>query len=374
VGTLSEGNTGFAFALYQRMRAEGGDRNIFMSPLSISAALAMTYAGARGEMEGQMAGVLHFPSQARLHPAFSGLIEDLNKSGRKGCTIYISNKLWGQEGYPFRADFLTLTEKYYGGGFTPLDFVHRTEQSRKRINRAVQEETSGKIQDLLSKNDVSPLTRLVLTNAIYFKGAWASRFKKEMTKMAPFYKTPESTVDVPMMRRSGRFEYAEVDGKIQLLELPYEGGDLSMLVLLPKEKLEDIESLLTFGNLNHWRSMLAQKEVHVSLPRFKFTSRYLLNELLASMGMPKAFDEATADFSGMDGKKDLYISRAIHQSDIEVNEEGSEAAAATAVVISRKSLPETWNFKADRPFLFILLHKPSGTILFLGRVKDPSQA
>ena len=372
LAALVAGNNEFAIDLYQKLSASNQDKNVFFSPLSISTALGMTYAGARGNTETQMAGVLHFGlPQDELHAAFAALAGKLNRPDAQGYRLKIANALWGQKDYPFAASFLDLVKKYYEGGFNTVDFAGDTEGSRQIINLWVEKNTAGKIKDLLHQGDISRLTRLVLTNAIYFKGDWAAKFKPEETRTAPFYVRPGETADVSMMHQTGRFGYAAPDG-LQVLELPYAGGELSMIVLLPRDGAEDLDAKLAAGELNSWLAGLEEREVAVYLPKFKFEARYGLGGLLAKMGMPDAFDLPPADFSGMTGGKDLYISKVIHQAFIEVNEEGSEAAAATAVVMNTKSVaPPIPEFKADRPFVFLIRHKPTGAILFMGRVVNP---
>ena len=368
---LVDGNGRFAFDLFRQISGENPGKNVLISPFSISTALAMTYAGARGDTETQMARTLHFRSQDALHPAFMELDGQLFNKERRDYKLYISNALWGQNDYRFSAGFKGLIKTYYDGGFRTLDFVKRTEASRKTINKAVADATAGRIKDLLGKGDVTRLTRLVLTDAVYFKGVWESRFNEKETATAPFYKTPEVKVNVQMMHQRERFRYAELEYGLKVLELPYKGGDLSMVVLLPDGGLTGLVPRLTYENIRRWLSALYSSDVEVSLPRFKFDARYYLNKDLAYMGMPDAFDEMKANFSGMTGNKGLYISRVIHQADVEVTEEGTEAAAATAVVMGTKSLPHTVVFNADHPFVFLILHKNTGAVLFVGSVLDP---
>ena len=369
---LTADNNAFAFDMYKKLALGGQGENVFFSPFSISAAMGMTYAGAKGNTEKQMASTLHFSlPQGDLHAAFSLLSDQLEPAEGKGYKLSIANALWGQRGYPFTTDFLSLVNKNYGGGFRVVDFANDTESSRQTINRWVESKTNDKIKDLLQQGDVTYLTRLVLTNAIYFKGDWAAKFKKEETRTAPFYVRPDQTVEVPMMRQTGRFSYAAVAGG-QVLEMPYVGSELSMVVLLPKDGADGLGTELTPVLLDSWLDALSEQAVAISLPRFKLQTRYGLADTLAGMGMPDAFELPPADFSGMTGGKDLYITKVIHQAFIEVNEEGSEAAAATGVVMGMKSAPVVVNeFKADRPFVFLIRHKATGAILFLGRVANP---
>ena len=373
LSTLVAGNNEFAFDMYKKISESNQNKNIFFSPHSISKALGMTYVGARGNTEKQMAKVLHFSiPQNELHGAFASLSQTLLDSGPRVYQLSIANALWGQREYPFTADFLALVEKNYQGAFHTADFISDKEGSRQTINQWTEQNTAGKIKNLLQPDDIDELTRLVLTNAIYFKGDWAAKFKPEQTRTEKFQVQPNIMVDVPMMHQTGQFGYA-VTNQGQVLELPYAGKELSMLIFLPKDSGPDIGAELSADALNHWLANLDERPVSVTLPKFKFEARYGLSSMLAKMGMPDAFILPGADFSGITGEKRLYITGVIHQAFIEVNEEGSEAAGATAVIMGTKSVaPKTPEFKADRPFTFLIRHKPTGAILFMGRIANPA--
>lgn len=384
-----EGNNAFAVELYAKIRAQEG--NLFLSPYSISAALAMTSAGARGETETQMAKVLHFPAvlveeespslagqrvrdRERFHSAFGAIIKDLNARGEKGSyELSVANALWGQKGYGLLAEFLELVKSNYGGGFNEVDFVTAAESARKTINAWVETETRNKIKNLIGRGVLTPLTRLVLTNAIYFKGNWAKQFEKDETKDVPFTLLNGEKVDSPMMNQTAEFGYMETED-FQGLELPYVDNELSMIVLLPKETdgLGRLEKALTADNLSQWLAGLHKRKVIVSVPKFKMTSQFSLADVLESMGMTDAFS-TKADFSGINGKRDLLISAVIHKAFVDVNEEGTEAAAATGVVVGLASAgpEEIPVFRADHPFLFLIRDNDSGSILFIGRMMNP---
>ncbi|MDT8900429.1 serpin family protein [Anaeroselena agilis] len=367
------GNNEFAFELYNQIAMVEKDKNVFLSPFSISSALAMTYAGSRGETERQMARTLHFAlPQDDIPKYFSLLCAKVCDSKPKPYQFRVANALWGQADYPFSKDFLELVGKYYQGGFNTVDFAAEAEKSRQIINQWVEDNTAGEIKDLLHKRDVDSLTRLVLTNAIYFKGDWAVKFKPEETRAAAFVIGPERTVDVPFMHQQGKYGYTATD-EVEVLELPYAGNDLSMLVLLPDD-IDKFSAKLTLHKVEEWQKQLYTRKVDVFLPKFKLETRYGLAEHLAALGMPAAFDESTADFSGMTGNKELFIKKVIHQAIIDVNEDGSKAAASTAVGMNIKTAYEIPAvFKADRPFLFLIIHKDSGSILFMGRVSNPAE-
>jgi serpin B len=374
VQTVVEGNTAFALELYQELRRADG--NLFLSPYSISTALAMTYGGARGDTAQQMAETLHFSlDQKQLHPAFARLRSDLNAVQRRGLIrLHIANSLWPHKDYPFLKEYLALMKKYYGASITPVDYKTANEKARTMINEWVEEETEGKITDLIQPGVLTPLTRLVLVNAIYFKGNWARQFKKSLTQDAPFYLTREKTVQAPFMSQEHTLRYGEDEG-LQIVELPYEGDDLAMLILLPRriDGLAELEKALTPENLNQWITHLREQELDVFVPKFKLASSFSLNETLVAMGMRDAFDQTKANFAGMDGTTLLYISAAIHQAVVEVNEEGTEAAAATGIAMSLKAVPEPPpTFRADHPFLFLIRDNKTGSILFMGRVVDPT--
>ena len=367
----SAANNTFGFELFQKIIRQQEGKNVFISPYSISTALAMTWSGARGKTAEEMAGTLHFDVFGEnIHPLFHRLKESIAQSDGEGCRLNVADALWGQEGYGFRKEFLDRIEKYYSGGFNTVDFIGDTDKAATRINQWASENTAGKIKDLISGDDIDMDTRLVLTNAIYFKGDWTFEFDKKMTRKKPFYVTPEKPVEAEMMFNEEDYRYGEPDDGLQVLELPYKGDDLSMVVLLPKH-LPDLEKALNPDHLNNWLAGLQPEKVKVYLPRFKFQTRYYLGDYLKSMGIVEAFSDR-ADFSGMTGSKDLYIGKVIHQADIEVNEKGTEAAAATAVVMTWKSVPMTVTFNADRPFLFLIRHKPTNSILFMGRVMNPA--
>ncbi|MHC4445338.1 MAG: serpin family protein [Planctomycetota bacterium] len=369
---IVEGNNRFALDLYGQLREEKG--NIFFSPYSISTALAMTYAGAKGNTAKQMADVLKFElDNERLHPAFSAIINQLNAGGKKGAyQLSVANALWGQKGEGFLAEFIDLLNSSYRAGLNEVDFVNNTEAARKTINDWVEKQTQDKIKELIKRNVLNSSTVLVLTNAIYFKGSWALQFKKQQTRDEDFTLADGKKAKVPMMHQQARFKYMAGDD-FQVLELPYVGDDLSMVVFLPEKAdgLRDFERKLNDGNLAKWLSKLRKQEVIVVLPKFKMVSEFELAKVLNSMGMVDAFNSQRADFSGMNGRRDLFISKVLHKAFVEVNEEGTEAAAATAVMMT-KGGPRLTVFRADHPFLFLIRDMRSGSILFIGRIHNPS--
>ena len=376
VNAVVNANNQFAFELYSKYKDESREDNIFFSPYSISTALAMTYEGARGKTSGEMQSVFHFPADNDVRrPAFAKIYNEINKKEKgKQYKLHTANALWAQKDCQFTNEYFGTTEKYYRGKVTNLDFRSEPEPSRITINNWVEDQTNDKIKDLIPPGGICPLTRLVLTNAIYFKGTWVLQFDKNKTREADFGVSPTKTVKVEMMSLTGekaKFNYAET-AHLQILEMPYEGEELSMIVLLPKEDtLDKLEQSLTVEKLNEWRGMLQKERVDVYMPKFKFETKYFMAQDLAEMGMPSAFT-GEADFSGMTGKRDLYISQVIHQAFVEVNEEGTEAAAATAVIMER-GVVMSKVFRADHPFIFIIQQKDTGNILFLGKVVDPAK-
>lgn len=374
ISTVVQGNTAFALELYHQLRQ--ASENLFFSPYSISNALAMTYAGARGQTATEMAQVLHFQlAPNRLHPAFAQLITALEADNGSPYQLAIANRLWGQQNEAFLPEFLNLTERYYNAPLQQLDFINATENARLTINSWVEQKTQNKIQNLLPEGTVDSLTRLVLTNAIYFKGNWLVPFDESQTQNQPFYLSSGETIEVPMMHQMEYWNYAHLDG-LQVLELPYQGETLSMVILVPEEPdgLAALEQQLTPDHLQQWLvaaeeypMMMDGAPVSIWLPKFKLTSTLELEDTLSAMGMPQAFSDA--DFSGMNGQKDLAISQVIHKAFVEVNEQGTEAAAATAVVAITRG--GTQNCRIDRPFIFLIRDRESESILFLGRVVNP---
>jgi len=368
--TVVRGNTEFALALYQKLRAVEG--NLFFSPYSISTALAMAYAGARGNTQVQMAQALHFVlDQEQLHPAFALLEAKLGDTAGKGhIQLRVANALWPQHGYALLEAFLALAKQYYGVRITPVDYED-AERARCTINAWVEEKTDKKIHEMIPPGLLGALTYLVLVNAIYFKGDWASQFDQRLTSDAPFWVTPAEQVQVPMMSQVHELRYGRDDG-LQILELPYAGDDLSMVVLLPTEidGLAELEACLTVENLGRWTRSLWHSEVQVFLPRFEITFPFRLDDTLKSMGMVDAFGDA--DFSGMDGTTLLCLAAVLHKAFVAVNEEGTEATAATAVIMKAKGLPLPLPiFRADHPFVFLIREHSTGSILFLGREVNP---
>lgn len=366
-------NTTCALDLYRHLATDR--ENLFFSPYSISTALAMTYAGARGETAQQMAKALHFlPEHSPVHPAFSSIRSQVEQEqGKGGVELSIANGLWVEKNYSLLKGYHDLTDKHYGAVLNRVDFKHATEQARLQINAWVEEKTKNRIKDLLPPGVLDPLTRLVLTNAIYFKGNWLSRFKKDKTRDEQFFIAPDKQVTVRMMNQQADFGYTETE-TLQVLELPYVGERLSMILLLPRtiDGLGELESILTPGLLTALLSPVRKRDVQVCLPAFTMTSQFDLARTLKAMGMQEAFT-AAADFSGMTGSTDLYISAAVHKAFIEVNEEGTEAAAATALVMRLTAVQAPPpRFRADHPFLFLIRHNPTGSILFMGRLANPS--
>lgn len=370
--TLAKDNNAFAVDLYRNLAQDEG--NIFFSPYSISVALAMTYMGARGRTAEQMASTLHFSLKGdALHRSFGALVKKMNDAGKKGnYRLSVANRLWGQKGYTFLRGFLEGVKKNYDAPLELLDFEKETEKSRVTINTWVEKMTQDRIKDLLQPGVLTQYTKLVLTNAIYFKGDWQTKFKKESTGKEPFYVTAKKKTDVDMMHQKEDLRYGR-SGAVGVLEIPYKSRELSMVILLPdkKEGLPELQRTLTSKRLEQMCAGLSRREVNLSLPRFKSTSAFVLNKVLTKMGMKDAFT-GDADFSGMNGKKTLFISAAIHKAFVAVDEEGTEAAAATAIVMSDEACePETVEFRVDHPFMFLIRDTQSGSILFMGRICRP---
>lgn len=367
-------NNQFAFDLYSELN-KAEDSNIFYSPYSISAALAMTYESAKGQTADEMKSVFHFPESNILRPNFAAIYNKINKKN-KPYKLSTGNALWAQYDYPFLEEYMNRVEQFYGGKAANVDFVNEREKSRQTINTFIEEQTNNKIKDLIPQGILTEMTRLVLTNAIYFKGTWKWEFDKSDTRNQDFKITPTNVVKTPMMYMDpdkATFNYADI-GKLQILELPYKGEDVSMLILLPSENLESIEPTLTSQKLNKYKNKMRETKLDaIYIPKFEFDSKYFMKDTLSAMGMPTAFT-FDADLSGMDGTLMLYIDKVIHQAYVKVDEEGTEAAAATAVIVAEKSVAMPRNvFRADHPFIFIIQEKETGNILFMGRVTNPTK-
>jgi serpin B len=374
VATVVKGNDAFALDLYQQLRAKDG--NLFFSPYSISTALAMTYAGARGQTATEMEKTLHFTlGQERLHPAFGALVRQVNGHGQpRKYELTVANRLWGQKNYDFHQDFLKLTEDHYGAGLKEVDFVKATEAARKTINGWVEEQTRDKIKELLQPGILNANTRLVLTNAIYFKASWHRAFDKGATAPGKFLLPGNKDVEVQLMHQTVDAGYFN-GGNFALLDLPYEKGDLSMVVLLPKDVdgLPALEKSLSADKLAGWLAKRGHAKVILTLPKFKVTSAFELKDALTALGMKTAFTPA-ADFRGITTRDQLFISAVVHKAFVDVHENGTEAAAATAVVVEKSESgghPDLVTFRADHPFVFLIRDNQSGSILFMGRVVQP---
>ncbi len=359
----------FALDLYAELKQEEG--NLFFSPYSISSALSMTYAGAEGVTEQEMAGVLHIPGDEQQWHAGCGALQNSLDRGAtlEGYELSIANRLWGQQGYGFLESFLNITQEYYGAGFEALDFSAFPEKSRQIINDWVADQTRDRIQDLLPSDAIRPGTLLVLTNAIYFKGTWLKQFDPSVTAQEPFLAGPSDTVYVPMMHLADEFEFSDLED-LKILSLPYTSEDLSMIILLPArvDGLAELEAELTVGDLATWIGSMNKENVAVALPRFELTSKFRLAGVLSDMGMPSAF--GMADFSGITGYPELFISEVYHKAFVGVDEEGTEAAAATGVVMGIGG-PSYHSFVMDHPFVFLIRDNVTGSILFIGRIQNP---
>lgn len=373
---LVKKNTTFALALYHKLI--GPDNNLFYSPISISTALAMTYAGARGITAKQMAAALHFPTQQNeLHPLFSELqahFQYIQKD--KKLQLNVSNALWIQDGYKILTGFQELCDKYYSSNLFLLDFRAQAENSRQKINAWIEEKTQGKITDLLAPGLINVMTRLIITNTIYFKAEWIRQFDPFNTKDRDFHLLSEEKIPVPMMNQSDYFGYWEND-LLQALQLPYQGKAISMVILLPKEKdgLPQLESQLDLNNLESWTTNFETKKVRVYIPKFKLTGSFNLKDSLKAMGMSNPFS-SEADFSGIESQQELFIGAVAHKAFIDVDEAGTEAAATTAIVMEAMAAPirtEPPEFRADHPFIFFICDNQTGSILFMGRLLNPKQ-
>ncbi len=375
---LARGGNAFAVELYDQLRKQPG--NLFFSPASISTAFGMAYAGAHGKTATEIAQVFHFAlPEAELHPAIGGALAAMN-AAHQGYELHVSDALWAQQDESFLPSYLQLVQSDYGAGFHQVDFKTSPDSVRVAINQWVEQQTNGKIANLIGPGALNGSTRLVLTNAIYFKGSWLDPFQPEATDNEDFHLSAAQTIKAPMMNRTGGYRYFN-GGTFQALELPYEGGDLSMVVFLPNAVagLPTLEQSFTASAASAWLGKLAPaKKVILTLPKWTMTEQFELSSTLAKMGMPQAFSGA-ADFSGMNGKRDFAISAAIHKAFIDVNEQGTEAAAATAITMFATAMrlqedePPPIVFDADHPFLFLIRDMKSGSILFLGRVTDPSK-
>jgi serpin B len=392
ISALTQGDHDFAANLYKAALSPAG--NLFLSPASVRIALAMTASGAMGNTAAEMQSVLKLPGDAKQTNAdYAALLAEWNarvtapgkeapdhpraQAEKNSITLRVVNRLWGQKGHKFRASFLSTLADGYRAPLEELDFAHALEKSRERINAWVAEQTANKILDLIPTGVLQPATKLVLTNAVYFKAEWTHSFNEGATRPADFVSGADK-LSVPTMSLTETFKYGELD-TAQVVELPYADGSLSMVVVLPaaKDGLAALEQSLSGASFDRWTSALAAQQVHLALPKFKMGSSFALSEALQALGIKDAFHEGKADLSGMDGSHKLFLSQVVQKTFIAVDEKGTEAAAATAVMVASRAMklhnePPPKEFKADHPFFFFLRDVKSGTILFAGRVMNPA--
>ena len=377
LSSLVKGNSAFAFTLYQQLKKDNTG-NLFYSPYSISTALGMTYAGAVGDTEKQMGSALHFTlPQGQLHPAFNQLALDLASRGQnaqgtngKSFALNIANALWGQQDFTIQPAFLKILAQNYGTGMNLLDFKNSPEPSRVTINNWVSDQTNNRIKDLLPQGSITPATRFVLTNAIYFDAAWQNPFAKESTSNGNFNLLNSSTVSVPMMNHEGSYSYVKGSG-YQAVELPYSGNEVAMDIIVPDAgQFNTFESGMTADSISGIIGSLKSSFMVLALPKFQFDSSFSLKQALSALGMPVAFTDK-ADFSGITGQPNLIISDVVHKAFVAVDEEGTEAAAATGVIMVGAAMPAN-SLTVDRPFVFLIRDIQTGAIIFIGRVLNPA--
>ncbi|NXX13031.1 ILEUA inhibitor, partial [Podargus strigoides] len=394
MGSLSTANTKFCLDFFKELSKAKINANIFFSPLSISAALSMVQMGAGGNTAKEMEKVREtillkkpFPSCSQseeaggAHSQFQELLSALSKAGAR-CSLSIANRLFAEVTFQFLQQYLDSTRALYHAELEAMDFINAAEKSRNKMNSWVENQTGGKIRDLFPPGSIGHTTVLALVNATYFKGQWASKFEERNTREMPFWLSKREHRNVLMMCRSGEYKLARrQEEKVTVLELPYTGEELSMFILLPESicdestGLEQLESAVTYEKLAEWTNMedVYLQEVTVYLPRFRMEESYDLTPVLQALGMRDAFILEQADFSGMSREPGLFLSKAIQKSFVEVSEEGTEAAAATIMMvrISGKFCDIPYEFRADHPFLFLIKHNPSKNIFFFGRCCSP---
>jgi serpin B len=381
IKAASDSANGFALDLYAKAGAPG-DKNCFLSPYSIAEVLTLAASGAAGATRDEMRKVLHLTLEDEPGLRAVGALRSSMRS--TSVTLESANRLWGQKDVVIKQPFQDAALKYFGAGLEPVDFKNDAEGAVKKINGWIEQLTAGRIKDMVPPDAVGPLTFLLLTNAVYFKGDWDEPFDPKMTRPQPFHVPGKKETQVPMMHLQGKeFPYAAVDGT-RILEMSYEGGEISMVILLPEtgaegapsagapgassKSLEELEAKLTKENLEKWLAALRKTEIFVHVPRFTLRWKSMVKDALETMGMREAFKE-TADFGGMSDMKPWFITGVIHEAFVEVNEKGTEAAAATAVAAEGGKPIE---FIADHPFVFIIKENRTDTILFMGRVVDPT--
>ncbi|KAG5850142.1 leukocyte elastase inhibitor-like [Anguilla anguilla] len=380
--SLIAANTNFSLDLFKKISAIKKADNIFYSPLSISSALAMVYMGARGNTATQMSKSLHFhKAEKDIHARFSKLMSELNKEGAP-YALSLANRLYGEKSFKFEEKYIMDTKKFYQAELETVDFKSNAKDAIVKINSWVEEQTQEKIKNLVSEGSIDNMTILLLVNAIYFKGDWHEKFNGMDTKEVQFKLNKKESKPVQMMHQKATFGYAFIpEVNCQILEMPYLGKELSMLIILPKEIEDDstglvrLETELTCEKLIQWTQSdkMENRKVNVALPKFKMEETYDLNNILISMGMEDAFDLSKSDFSGMSPNNKLVVSKVVHKSFLEVNEQGTEAAAATFISVQLQCgmLIPPVSFIADHPFLFFIRHNPTQSILFYGRFCSP---
>ncbi|XP_075069074.1 serpin B6-like [Mixophyes fleayi] len=389
---LTAANNKFSVKLYKNLIDEDG-QNIFFSPWSISSVLTMVYLGAKGNTELQMAEVLNFKKAAdslkcqnpeavdisNIPQVFEELLSHINQPSSK-YTMKTANRLYSEKSFPIILYYTKLIEKHFHAEIQAVDFLKAAEKSRKKINSWVKGQTEGKIKDLLAPGSIDALTRLVLVNAVYFKGDWDIKFPEENTEQRPFRMSKAKSKPVPMMFQRNKFNMFYIEEmETKVLELPFVGNELSMIILLPDDikdnstGLEQLEKELSYEKLSEWTKaeMMEKTEVEVELPRFRLEENYDLKSQLRKMGLSDPFDAHKADFTGMAVKGQLYVSQIVHKARVEVNEDGTEAAAATAAIVTVRMRPTVVNFQADHPFMIMIKHQATNLILFLGRYVSP---
>lgn len=375
VQSLVNGQNTFAFNLYGKIAddPQNLEKNVFFSPYSIATALSMVYEGARGVTADEMQNMLYLPVDANERlSATARIYNQLNKSDKQ-YILNTANALWTQKDYLFLDSYLSTVKNYYGGSATNVDFVRNGSDAVRQINSWAAQNTNNRIPQVLDEKMDTSALRLVLTNAIYFKGKWEKEFKKEATYPQAFYKNNGSEIQAPFMHKQEKLKYADTND-YEILEIPYEGKELSMIILLPKKDApQEKKQAISQSDANELIEGMYSTTVNVSLPKFTFRTHYDLGKTLEQLGMILAFSDV-ADFSGMDGKKDLAVSFVLHDTFVEVNEEGTEAAAVTTIGIVATSVGpprDVVDFVADHPFIFIIRDNTTGAFLFMGKVNDP---